>query len=173
MCNNYVKTKDQKTVLELSRRESLRKFHALFEYKYTDKSDDYLDQILMTFSEFTTILKYKNNLLKQLLPNVYDYEKFFTFQIENDFVIINEKSLPNFTKYCRGIFKHSSINIDYLFPKIILLKNQRNFDKSSELMEENIQYKLHSSSSNLINSKLFPTIDSTQNSKRVFLIWHF
>jgi hypothetical protein len=133
MCNNYIKTKDQKTVLELSRREAERKFNALFGYKYINKNDDFLDQILVTFSEFKIILQNKQNLLSQLLPNVYDYEKFFTYRTEHDFIIINEKSLPSFAKYCKGVLKDSTIKMEFLFPKIIIMKNRHiSFKKSEE-----------------------------------------
>lgn len=164
MCNNYLKTRDQKTVLELSRREALRKFHTLFDFRFIECEDDFLDQVLMTFDEFTAILSAKPALLRQLLPNVYDYERFFTFQIENDFIVISEDSLPSFTRYCQGLFRNSFLKMEYLFPKIVLVKTRKESAKGPEEVDARI---LHSSNSNLVNSKHLPAIENLSHSKRV------
>lgn len=136
MCNNYIKTRDQKTVLELSRREAERKFNALFEYEYVDRDEDFLDQILVTFPEFKAILEKKANLLRQLLPNVYDYEKFFMYKTETDFIVLSEKTLPAFADYCRGVLKSASIKMDFLFPKVVLLRSRKISFRQSEDSEE-------------------------------------
>lgn len=165
MCSNYIKTRDQKTVQELARREALRKFHTLFDFQFVDCEDDYLDQVLMTFDEFKDALRKKRQLLRHLLPNVYDYERFFTYKGETDFLVISESSLPVFTEYCRSLFKNSFLKMEYLFPKLVLVRNRALANELDELDPR----VLHSSSSNLVTSKHLPALEPAQSSSRVGL----
>lgn len=123
-----------------------------------------LDQELRTFDEFIRLLEAKSGLLGQILPNVYDYERFFRFKIENDFVVINEDALPEFTRYCRALLQNPFMKMECLFPKIALIQRRQTSALAPSEPDPRI---LHSSNSNLANSKHLPAIESALQSKRV------
>ena len=84
----------------------------------------------MTFTEFEDILRSKPRLTDSLLPNVYDPEGFFSFQTEEDTIIINADSLALFTRFCRGIVESSSLKTEAVLPKIILKEKYSGQDEN-------------------------------------------
>jgi hypothetical protein len=139
---NYLTLKSSKTYTEMALKNALRKFKIILANKYTLEQVDqrFLNQSLITYSEFLSTLQLKENLSLDILPKYVDMPSFLTTRFNVPEFICDTSDFIDCTQFLNML--HSSLSgpkEDQLFatelPVMVVQKYQKIHDNQQSRAE--------------------------------------